>query len=101
MRNAFPAAKEITFTGSEKITAVITSDPAIRTRQRLRGIKGRADALNRGLLGFGPSAGGFPAGKTVTVVGFPGKSPIEKVLHYVRGFRLAGDEQNSVIQVPL
>lgn len=101
-QKAFQAAKEITFTGSEKITAEVASNPTTIHRQRLRGIKGRAEALKRGLLGHGPNAGGFPAGKTVTIVGFPGKFPIENLLlNYLRGFQLASDELNSVIQVPL
>jgi len=99
LREALQAAKKITFTGREKITASITVDPQLSTGQRLRGVRGRADASHRGLLGSGPSAG-FPAGRTVTVVGFPGKMTVEKFLPLVKGFQLALDKK-SVVQVPL
>lgn len=100
LRNALPAAKKITFTGREEIFASITVDPLLSTGQRLRGVKGRTDALNRGLLGCGPS-GGFPAGRTVTVVGFPGKMSLQNFMRYVQGFQLASDEAKSVVQSPM
>jgi len=87
--------------GREEIIASLTLDPYLATGQRLRGVKGRVDALNRGLLGCGPS-GGFPPGRTVTVVGFPGKKmTVEGFMPYLRGFQLALDETKSVMQSPL
>ena len=100
VRDTLRAAKKITFTGCEEITATLSTDPKF-SRERFRGVKGRADALNRGLRGFGPSAG-FPNGRTVTVTGFPGKNmTVEKFIPYVRGFQLANDETNSVLHAPL
>lgn len=98
-RDALRAAKDITFTGSEEITASLTTDPRF-LRQRSRGVKGRADALNRGLLGSGPSAG-FPSGRTVTITGVPGKVTAQNIRLLVEGFQLADNEMNSVLQVPL
>lgn len=100
MQNSLPAAKKITFTGREEIFASITVDPFLTAGQRLRGVKGRTDASNRGLLGNGPSAG-FPPGKTVTVVGFPGKMTLKQFMPHVNGFQLALDETKSVMQAPL
>ena len=100
MRDALEAAKKITFTGREEIGASITVDPALSTGQRRRGVKGRTDALNRGLLGSGTSAG-FPAGRTVTVLGFPGTWTVRNFMPYVKGFELALDPENSVVQCPL
>jgi hypothetical protein len=100
LHDSLEAAKKITL-GREEIIASITVDPFLSTGQRFRGVKGRADALNRGLLGNGPSAG-FPAGRTVTVVGFPGKTNVESFMSsYLRGFQLALDETKSVILVPV
>lgn len=96
--DALRAAKKITFTGCEKINASVTVE-ARYLKQRFRGVKGRADALNRGLLGSGPSAG-FPPGKTVTVNGFPGRMTVKSFVPFIQGFQLANDETNSVIQVP-
>ena len=97
IRDALRATKKITFTGCEEINASIAVDPHL-SEQRHRGVKGRVDALNRGLLGFGPSAG-FPPGKTVTLTGFPGKMTILNFMPYVEGFQLA-HEINSVMLVP-
>jgi hypothetical protein len=99
LHDSFEAAKKITL-GREEITASITVDPQLSTGQRVRGVKGRADALNRGLLGNGPSAG-FPSGTTVTVVGLPGKTTVENFMKLLRGFQLALDGTKSVILVPL
>ena len=102
MRLALQETKKITFTGSEKITSSVTTDPLRINMRRLRGAKGRVEALNRGLLGMGASAG-FPAGKTVTVVGFPGKWTVDTFMPYLQGFQLARNqaETDSVLQVPL
>lgn len=99
VREALRAARKITFTGREEIGAFVTVDPQF-TPQRQRGVKGRVDALNRGLLGSGPSAG-FPARRTVTVTGFPGKMLLENFMPYVEGFQLANDRKASVMQAPL
>jgi len=98
-RDALRAAKNITFTGHEEISASLTTDPRF-FRQRSRGVQGRADALNRGLLGSGPSAG-FPSGRTVTISGVPGKVTVQNMRQLVEGFQLADDEMNSVLQAPL
>lgn len=100
MGDALQAARKITFTGREKIIASITLDPQLSTGQRLRGVRGRVDALNRGLHGSGPSAG-FPPGRSVTVVGLPGKATVHDFMPYAQGFQLAHDEKISVSQVPL
>lgn len=97
-RDAVRAAQNITFTGCEEIRASATADQY--SGQRYRGIKGRADALKRGLLGSGPSAG-FPAGRTVTITGIPGRVSIQNFRLLVQGFQLADDEENCVLQVPL
>jgi hypothetical protein len=98
-RDALRAAKNITFTGHEEISASLTTDPRF-FRQRFRGVQGRADALNRGLLGSGPSAG-FPSRRTVTISGVPGKVAVQNIRQLVEGFQLADDEVNSVLQAPL
>jgi len=98
-RDALRAAKNITFSGSEEINASLTIDPRF-SRQRFRGVQGRADALNRGLLGSGPSAG-FPSRRTVTISGVPGKATAKNIRELVREFQLADDEINSVLQAPL
>jgi len=100
LREALSAAKKITFTGREEIIASITLDPRLTSKDRQRGVKGRADALNRALIGFGPSAG-FPVGRTVTVVGFPGKTSLRNFMPFVKGFQLALDETKSVVQAPI
>lgn len=99
VREALRTAKKITFTGREEIGASMTVDPQF-SAQRQRGVKGRIDALNRGLLGSGPSAG-FPTGRTVTLTGFPGKMTLPNFIPYVEGFQLANDRTTSVIQAPL
>jgi len=98
-RDALRAAKNITFTGCEEIIASLTIDAKF-FRQRSRGVQGRADALNRGLLGSGPSAG-FPPGKTVTITRIPGRARVPNIRHLIEGFQLADDETNSVLQAPL
>jgi len=98
-QDALRAAKKITFTGREEIGASLTTDPRF-LRHRSRGAQGRADALNRGLLGSGPSAG-FPGGKTVTITGVPGRVTVDAFRPLVQGFQLADDEINSVLQAPL
>ena len=98
-RDALRAAKNITFTGREEIRASLTIDSRF-FRKRSRGVQGRADALNRGLLGSGPSAG-FPNGRTVTISGVPGRVTVENIRQLVREFKLADDEINSVLQAPL
>ena len=98
-QDAIRAAKNITFTGNEEISASLTIDSRF-LRQRFRGVQGRADALNRGLLGSGPSAG-FPSGRTVTITGVPGRATVKNIGELVRGFQLADDEINSVLQAPL
>lgn len=98
-RDALRLAKKITFMGCEEIYASATTDTQF-SWERLRGTKGRADALNRGLLGSGPSAG-FPAGRTVSLVGIPGRVTVQSFRPLVEGFQLADDEENSVLQVPL
>jgi len=98
-RDALRAAKNITFTGCEEINASLTIDSRF-FRQRSRGVQGRADALNRGLLGSGASAG-FPSGRTVTISGVPGKVTVKNIRQLVQEFQLADDETNSVLQAPL
>lgn len=98
-RDALREAKNITFTGCEEIIASPTTEARF-LRQRFRGVQGRADALNRGLLGTGPSAG-FPPRKTVTITGIPGKATVQNIRHLIEGFQLADDETNSVLQAPL
>ncbi|KAF8803490.1 hypothetical protein BYT27DRAFT_6726275 [Phlegmacium glaucopus] len=98
-QDALRAANKITFTGSEEISASLTIDSRF-SRQRSRGVQGRADALNRGLLGSGPSAG-FPSRKTVTVSGVPGRATVHNIRQLVQEFQLADDETNSVLQAPL
>jgi hypothetical protein len=98
-RDALRSAKNITFTGFEEISASLTTDSRF-LRQRFRGVQGRADALNRGLLGSGPSAG-FQSGKTVTITGIPGKVSVQYIRQLLKGFQLADDEMNSVLQVPM
>lgn len=98
-RDALNAAKKITFTGREEISASLTIDSRFLPH-RSRGVQGRADALNRGLLGSGPSAG-FPSGKTVTITGVPGRVTLYTFRSLVQGFHLADDEINCVLQAPL
>ena len=98
-QDAVRSAKNITFTGFEKISASLTTNPRF-LRQRSRGVQGRADALNRGLLGSGPSAG-FQSGRTVTITGVPGRVSINLIRQLIKGFQLANDEMNSVLQAPL
>lgn len=98
-QDALRAAKNLTFTGCEEISASLTVEARF-FRQRSRGVQGRADALNRGLLGSGPSAG-FPSGRTVTITGVPGKVTAVKIRQLVQGFHLADDEMNSVLQAPM
>ena len=99
-RDALRLAKKITFMGCEEIYASTTTDIQFSWEKRFRGVKGRADALNRGLLGSGPSAG-FPPGRTVSIVGIPGRATVQSFRPLVEGFQLADDEENSVMQVPL
>ena len=98
-RDALNAAKKITFTGREEISASLTIDSRFLPH-RSRGVQGRADALNRGILDYGPSAG-FPPGRTVTITGLPGRSGVQHIIPLTQGFQLEGDETNSVLQVPL
>jgi hypothetical protein len=90
------ASKKITFSGSEKISTAVFYDREVPGR--LRGVKGRHDALNRGLCGDGASAG-FPIGTTVTVTGLPGRMTIHMFKRYLQGFQLA-NETNSVMLAP-
>ena len=100
-REVVRVAKDITFTGGEKISASPNVSATVYSQawNRGRGVKGRADALNRGHLGTGPSAG-FPPRKTVTITGVPGRMTIENFIPLVDGFKLA-DEENSVMRAPL
>lgn len=54
--------------------------------------------MRRGFEGSGPSAL-FPPGKTVTVSGLRGKTPLYKFLEMIRGFQLEDDQETSVLEV--
>ncbi|KAF8162936.1 hypothetical protein B0H34DRAFT_693481 [Crassisporium funariophilum] len=98
-RDAIRDAERLTMGDNHGITAEPTADPRFMP-QRHRGVKGRADATNRGMLGSGPSAG-FVSGKTVTLYGLPGKALKRDVSRMVQGFELAGTEETSVLQAPI
>jgi hypothetical protein len=99
-RNALQAAKTITFTGCDKIRVYPTLNAKF-FGQRFRGAKGRAEALSRGILtGSGPSAW-FPAGKTVIINGFPGRSTVQDLRPFIEGFELKYDETTSVLLAPM
>jgi hypothetical protein len=93
---AMDEVEKITFTGCDKIECSIYTNPLYE--QRIRGAKGRADAVRRGFDGSGPSAL-FPPGKTVTVNGLRGKTPLPKFLEMIRGFQLEDDQETSVLEV--
>jgi hypothetical protein len=58
---------------------------------RTRGIKGRQEAIDRGILdGNGADAGVSERGKNVVVWGLPGKLTTDQLGEYLKNYRLAG-----------
>jgi hypothetical protein len=94
--DAIADAKKITFTGCDKIECNLYTNS--QYEQRIRGAKGRADAVRRGFDGTGPSAL-FPPGKTVIVSGLRGKTPDYKFHEMIRGFQLEDDRETSVLEI--
>ncbi|KAK7693396.1 hypothetical protein QCA50_002964 [Cerrena zonata] len=70
---------------------------------RTRGIKGRAEAAERGLFdGTGPNAGLTRNGANVLITGLPGKSTVDIIRTFVRSYKPAGfEDKGDVIKVEL
>ena len=59
--------------------------------QRMRGVRGREQAAQRGLVsGNGPNGGVTGSGKNVVIYGLPGKMTEEAAGYYLKSFKLAG-----------
>lgn len=81
-----------TIIGGNIVTARITN-PAYDNLAlvRTRGIKGRSEAMERGVLnGNGPDAGISHHGKTVVVSGLPGRLVADSLKQYIRELKLGG-----------
>lgn len=69
------------------------------TPQRSRGIKGRQEAADRGIItGTGPDAGVTERGRSVVIWGLPGRWNEEILRGFLehKGFRLAGNDMNHM-----
>lgn len=57
---------------------------------RTRGVKGRMDAVQRGIfLGNGPGGGITDSGKNAVLYGLPGRMTEEAAGYYLKNFKLA------------
>lgn len=68
---------------------------------RTRGLVGREQAANKGLInGNGPNGGTSGHGKNVIVWGLPGKLPPDGLRNYLRAFRLSdASGQESIVKI--
>ncbi|KAF8894678.1 hypothetical protein BD779DRAFT_1502349 [Infundibulicybe gibba] len=84
----------------------VSADPKLITQEtpvRRRGAKGRAEAVERGVvIGVGPNGGIANDEKHVTIWGLPGKLGPESVNELVRDFKLASADlrKPDIIKVP-
>lgn len=95
---ALRAAQSISLPMCE-ISAEVVPDPEGLFRN---GQDGRVaqDGKDAGVTGNGSSAG-VPAGRTVTIYGFNGRTPASQVLPMLKGFRTANDQKTPLLPVPL
>ncbi|KAH9926168.1 uncharacterized protein B0H18DRAFT_876600, partial [Fomitopsis serialis] len=87
---------------SGKLLEVTAKDPWSGLEPRARGVKGRLEAAERGVLsGNGPGGGTSSHGRGVAISGFPGKITAEAVQAYLGDFRLASYEggQKEVVKL--
>jgi hypothetical protein len=74
------------------ITAV-SSPPPLPPPRRTRGVQGRMEAAERGLIqGDGPGGGVLKGGKNVVLWGMPGRLTQEGLKGFLQNFKLAGTE---------
>lgn len=71
---------------------------------RIRGVKGRAEAADRGIItGNGPSGGLLGGSSNVVLYGLPGKMSTEATGYYLKSFKLAGasPESKDIVKVDM
>lgn len=68
---------------------------------RTRGLAGRQEAADKGLIdGHGANGGISGNGKNVIVWGLPGKLPSDGLRNYLRAFRLSDENgQESIVKI--
>lgn len=72
---------------------VVATGPLENRPGRSRGVQGRAEAMNRGVLdGNGPDAGVTERGKNVVVWGLPGKLTTDQLRQYLKSSRLGNTQ---------
>jgi len=83
-----------------KATPTRLSDPS---PPRQRGVKGRREAADRGILGNGPHAGLSNGDRNVTIWGFPGKLEPESLFPLFEHFNLSTNKagQPDIVKIPL
>jgi hypothetical protein len=75
------------------ITAQPSPPPAASPPSRSRGVKGREEAVNRGIVnGNGPHGGLLNTSKNVAIWGLPGKLTAEELKASLKSFRFASSE---------
>ena len=86
------------------LSVTVNPSPPPETQSRTRGVRGRADAAERGIItGDGPG-GGITGGKrTVVIAGLPGKMTAAAVKEWLKSFKLAeaNTEEKEIAQVEL
>ncbi|GBE81919.1 hypothetical protein BKA93DRAFT_819367 [Sparassis latifolia] len=79
--------------GGSQIYSYPSQDPTGGRPDRTRGIKGRAEAAERGIItGNGPAGGLTSQGKNVVMSGLPGRMTAEALREFLKGYKLAGSE---------
>ncbi|KAH9842587.1 uncharacterized protein C8Q71DRAFT_720094 [Rhodofomes roseus] len=82
---------------SGKLLQAAARDPMPQSQlARTRGVKGRLEAAERGIItGSGPDGGRTGQGKGVVIYGLPGKFGAEAVRTYLKEFKLAASEDGQ------
>lgn len=101
--NALKILHGNTLGGSRIEAKLVRSTEVSSTGSRTRGIKGKAEAAERGLFdGRGPNAGLTRNATNVVISGLPGKSTSDIIKGLVKPYKLAGyEDKGDIIKVDL
>ena len=97
LHGAIIAAHEV------QATSIADEDSEEMLMPRTRGVKGRAQAAERGATtGDGPAGGTKGSGSNVVLYGLPGRMSSEAAWYYLSGFKLAGSSarDKDILKLP-
>lgn len=101
LRRNLTALQNATVAGIS-VTAQSAPPPSQSTPPRTRGVKGRSEAAERGLItGNGPRGGIVNPGRNVVVWGLPGKMTTGELRDYLRGmgFSWVGPGKEEIVKL--